>query len=283
VTRAEFRFDSTADGFNLQAYRWSPATTPRAILVLAHGAAEHALRYERFITALNDVDIEVWAVDHRGYGQSVGPRGFGDLGEGGWEALVSDVAQLIEHARIARPHVPLALFGHSMGSFAAQQLILMQSKRIDGLILSGSAARAVTRGEASPATNVNAAFKPARTPYDWLSRDQVEVDAYIADPLCGFENQGGRATPRYASKRLADHAELTQIRPDLPMLFVAGDRDPINSKLEGLHLLERRYRDAGVQRIDTQYYEGGRHEMLNEINRDEVTANILAWLDDIIG
>lgn len=283
MTRAEFRFDSAADGFNLQAYRWSPPSTPRAVLVLAHGAAEHALRYERFIAALNQTRIEVWALDHRGYGQSLGPEGFGDLGEGGWEALVSDIGQLIEHARTARPDVPVVLFGHSMGSFAAQQLILTKSNRIDGLILSGSAARAVTRGEASPATNVNDAFRPVRTPYDWLSRDTAEVDKYIADPLCGFENQGGRATPRYASKRLADHAELTHIRPDLPMLFVAGDRDPINSNLEGLHLLERRYRDAGVQHIDTQYYEGGRHEMLNEINRNEVTSNILAWLDDIIG
>ena len=128
----------------------------------------------------------------------------------------------------------------------------------------------------------NAPFEPARTPYEWLSRDPGEVDKYIADPLCGFNIWAKR--PQMGDPgRLADPAILSQIRPDLPVLFVAGDMDPINRKLEGLALLERHWRTAGVKQIDQLYYEGGRHEMLNETNRDEVTADIIGWLEKNLG
>ncbi|MEJ2132607.1 MAG: alpha/beta hydrolase, partial [Gammaproteobacteria bacterium] len=252
-----------------------------------HGAAEHALRYERFARALNAEGTEVWANDHRGHGQSPGPEGLGDFGTGGWTALVADMGQLIEMAREAHPNVPVVLFGHSMGSFAAQEFCLDGSTRIDALILSGSTARVPTGEGGSerrrPLAGVNDAFEPARTAYDWLSRDEAEVDKYIADPLCGFESRGERrAMPRSDPARLADPDVLRGIRRDLPVLLVAGDRDPINRNLEGLRLLEQRWREAGVERIDTQYYEGGRHEMLNEINRDEVTANIIQWLNDTL-
>jgi alpha-beta hydrolase superfamily lysophospholipase len=283
VTRDEFRFDSAVDGLSLQAYCWAPPAKPRAVVVLAHGAAEHSLRYERFAAALNGAGIELWSLDHRGHGHSPGPEGLGDFAEGGWDALVADIGQLADQARTARPGLPVILFSHSMGSFAAQQLILDDSDAINALILSGSTARLVEPGAASLPAKLNESFHPARTPYDWLSRDETEVDKYIADPLCGFESRGGRATPRYLTGRLAEPQELRRIRPDLPILLLAGDRDPVNRNLEGLTLLERRYRDAGIQRIDKQIYPDGRHEMLNELNRDEVTANIITWLNDIIG
>ena len=279
----EFRFNSAIDGLDLQAYRWAPEVEPRAVVVLAHGAAEHSLRYERLAAALNAASIELWSLDHRGHGQSPGPEGLGDFGEGGWDALVADIGQLIDQARAARPNLPVILFSHSMGSFAAQQLILDRSDAIDAVVLSGSTARLLEPGPPSLPEKLNQPFDPARTPYDWLSRDEAEVDKYIADPLSGFESRGGRATPRYLTGRLAEPQELRRIRPDLPILLLAGDRDPVNRNLEGLTLLERRYRDAGIQRIDKQIYPDGRHEMLNEINRDEVTTNLIAWLNDIIG
>jgi alpha-beta hydrolase superfamily lysophospholipase len=276
-----FRFDSAVDGMSIQSYVWK-ATAPRAIVVIAHGAAEHALRYDRFARALNAAGIEVWAMDHRGHGQSAGPEGLGDFGAGGWDALVADVGQLIGLARAAHPALPLALFGHSMGSSAARQFAPDGSHTIDALVLSGAGARIPPReGEAAPPIpSANSAFEPgARTDYDWLSRDETEVDLYIADPLCGFNMQRVRNPASRANLAvLADPERLRKIRPDLPVLFVAGDKDPVNRNLEGLHLLEKWWRDAGVQRIDTLYYAGGRHEMLNETNRDEVTADILAWL-----
>lgn len=264
----------------IQAYRWR-VPAPRAVVVIAHGAAEHALRYDRFANVLNAAGIEVWAADHRGHGQSAGPGGLGDFGEGGWDALVADIGDLIEIARGERPGLPVVLLGHSMGAAAAQQFAPDGSREIAALVLSGSTARDLPKeGEAPPPFEPNKPFEPARTPYDWLSRDEAEVDKYIADPMCGFETQTARRTAFRANPfTLADPERLRRIRSDLPVLLVAGDADPINNKLEGLRLLKARWREAGVERIDTRFYVGGRHEMLNETNRDEVTADIIEWIE----
>ena len=272
-----FQFDSAIDALPITAYRWNCAK-PRAIVVIAHGAAEHALRYERFARALNAAGIEAWAPDHRGHGASPGPDGLGDFGAGGWDALVADTHQLVAMAHKAHPGLPLALLGHSMGAAAAQQYAPTWSDEIDALVLSGSTAREVPApGETPVRAEPNAPFEPARTPYEWLSRDPDEVDKYIADPLCGF-NIWAKRPSMGDPARLADPAVLSQIRSNLPVLFVAGDMDPINRKLEGLALLESRWRSAGVEQIEKLYYTGGRHEMLNETNRDEVTADIIGWL-----
>ena len=277
-----FRFTSNVDGFDLQGYRW-PIDEPRATVVIAHGAAEHSLRYDRFAQALNGAGFDVWSLDHRGHGQSPGPEGLGDYAESGWDALVADIGQFVGLARAEANGVPVILFGHSMGSFAAQQLILDHSSAMDALVLSGSAAReAPVEGAPPPAFTPNAQFEPARTPYDWLSRDEAEVDKYIADPLCGFETQAVRpARGGSDPSRLSDPTALAAIRSDLPILLVAGSRDPVGRNLEGLYLLEERYRSAGITRIDTQYYEDGRHEMLNELNRDEVMSTMITWLTDV--
>jgi alpha-beta hydrolase superfamily lysophospholipase len=276
-----FTFSSEVDRFELQGYHW-PCRDARGVVVIAHGAAEHAGRYDRFATALGSAGYETWSLDHRGHGYSPGPEGLGDFGEGGWDALVADILQLARHARMATGTSRLTLFGHSMGSFAAQQLVLDHSADIDALILSGSGVREPRSEGDPPPAPPNAAFEPARTPYDWLSRDEAEVDRYIEDPLCGFEAQTGRTSDRGLNfARITEASSFAGVRPDLPILFVSGDQDPIGRNLAGLRILEQRYRDAGVQRIDTQYYAGGRHEMLNEINRDEVTSNIIAWLDGL--
>jgi alpha-beta hydrolase superfamily lysophospholipase len=277
-------FASNVDAFPLTAYVWKAAGTPRAVLVVAHGAAEHALRYDRFARALGAAGIETWAIDHRGHGASPGPDGLGDFGEGGWEALVADIRELVDMARDANPGLPIALLGHSMGAAAAQQWAPGHSDAVDALILSGSTLRELPKeGEAPPAFEPNKPFEPARTPYDWLSRDEAEVDRYIADPLCGFEMQRARRPGLRANPfQLNDPDQLKKIRKDLPVLLVAGDADPINERLAGLDRLERRWKDAGVKHIDRQVYGGGRHEMLNETNRDEVTANIIAWLGEVL-
>lgn len=279
----KFQFTSAADGMAITAYKWRSAS-PRALMVIAHGAAEHALRYERFARTLNAAGIDVWAADQRGHGCSAGPEGLGDFGPGGWDALVADIGQLIEMAHVAHPGLPVVFFSHSMGSFAAQQFLPEGSGAIAAAILSGSSARDVPKEGDPPPTPPNAPFEPGRTEYDWLSRDEAEVDKYIADPLCGFNMQRVRRPQNRANPaRLAETARLKAIRPDLPCLFVAGDKDPINRDLEGLRVLEQRWRDAGLKQIDTLYYAGGRHEMLNETNRDEVTADIIAWIRKTLG
>jgi alpha-beta hydrolase superfamily lysophospholipase len=278
----ESRVTSAVDGMALQAYRWSAGKDRRAVVAIAHGAAEHAMRYERFARALNQQGFEVVALDHRGHGRSQGANGLGDFGAGDWNALVADLAQFVVGTRARFAGLPFALFAHSMGSFAAQQICVTQAPEIDALVLSGSTALEPPGEQARRERwNPNAALEPVRTPYDWLSRDSAEVDKYVADPWCGFE----AAAERRKNMRPNDLAPfndpnlLARLRPDLPVLFVAGDADPLNRKLEGLRTLERRWREAGVQHIDTLYYPGGRHEMLNETNRDEVTRDVIHWLN----
>lgn len=274
-------FQSAVDGFRIQGFVWEGAA-PKGVVVIAHGAAEHSLRYGRFARALNAAGYEVWSLDHRGHGLSPGPEGLGDFGEGGWDALVADIGQFIQLAKATRPGLPVVLFGHSMGSAAAQQLAPDVSGEIAGLILSGSSARMGRREGEEPAPfTPNAPFEPARTPYEWLSRDPDEVDKYIADPMCGFETRTSQRSGRASATRLADASRLARIRWDLPCLFVAGTKDPINREMEGLYELQRLWNEAGVKRIDTLYYKDGRHEMLNETNRDEVTADIIGWLDSV--
>lgn len=277
-----FRFNSLNDGMSIQGYRWE-VSAPRAIMVISHGAAEHALRYGRFAEALAAAGVETWSNDHRGHGQSPGPDGLGDFGEGGWDALVEDMHQLVQMAHAKYPGTPLFLFGHSMGSMSAQQYVLDHSADVDALILSGSTARERPKPgeEPTPRGPVDRTFE-GRTRYDWLSRDQAEVDKYIEDPLCGFESRRSNRGSAMGRQRLADPANFKSIRGDLPCLFVAGDRDPINNNLKGMKLLEQYFHDAGIARVDTLYYEGGRHEMLNETNRDEVTADIVAWVEDVL-
>jgi alpha-beta hydrolase superfamily lysophospholipase len=253
--------------------------TTRATIVIAHGMAEHALRYARFASALNAAGFDVAAMDHRAHGKTLGPQGFGDFGVAGWDGLVSDMGQLIERVRAEDRDRPVILFGHSMGAGAAQHFAPDGSSTIAALILSGTTLR---RPE-DPIPDYNAAFEPSRTKYDWLSRDAAEVDKYVADPLCGFEGQVVRNGFDRNDPRRSDPVRLTRIRHDLPVLIVVGDADPVHRNLAGVRHLEQRWREAGVEHIDKLIYAGGRHEMLNETNRDEVTTDIIAWLNRLIG
>ena len=128
------------------------------------------------------------------------------------------------------------------------------------------------------------AGEPPRTPFDWLSRDPAEVDAYIADPLCGFSRKetGDGAFARVAA-RLKDPAEIAKVRKDLPVYIFVGDKDPINQDLALLQPLVDRYREAGLTDLTVKVYPGGRHEMLNETNRAEVVADLAAWLARVAG
>jgi alpha-beta hydrolase superfamily lysophospholipase len=189
-------------------------------------------------------------------------------------------------ARTREGRLPVILLGHSMGSFAAQQYVLDNSALIAGLVLSGSASvdkLAIDPSREADLTAFNQAFEPARTPYDWLSRDPAAVDAYVADKLCGFGiNRRAMETMAAGAKRLTDPGELSRIRSDLPIYIFAGDKDPINHDLEWLKPLAERYRAAGIADVTEKYYPQGRHEMLNETNRDEVMTDLLSWIQRTI-
>ena len=287
TTHKTLQFRSQADGLTIHGDMWIPEAKPIAALQIAHGLAEHCRRYDRVARQLTDHGFIVYAHDHRGHGRSLtGPGALGDAGKGGWNGLVSDVVQHNAAIRNAHPGLPVYLLGHSMGSFAAQQVLLDHSRELDGAILSGStdfamvAQLVASTGQAPSFDAYNAAFAPNRTAFDWLSRDEEEVDAYIDDPLCGFDApEAFIADMMAAAPQLGDPDRVAGIRPDLPLYVFAGDRDPLNAGLALLHSLTSRYEAAGLKDITTKYYADGRHEMLNETNHHEVAADLIGWLE----
>lgn len=286
MRREDFAFKSE-DGIELTYYRWRASGKPAGIVQIAHGMGEHSLRYEHVAQALNDAGFHVFANDHRGHGRSVASReSLGDFGTGGWNGLVADMVTLTRIARTREGRLPVILLGHSMGSFAAQQYVLDNSAAIAGVVLSGSAAvdkLAIDPSREADLTAFNRAFEPARTQHDWLSRDPATVDAYEADPLCGFGvDKRAMESMAAAARRLADPAALAQIRKDLPIYIFAGDKDPINHDLEWLKPVAERYRAAGIASVTEKYYPDGRHEMLNETNRAEVIADLVGWIKEAV-
>ena len=279
---------TAADGQQITTYRWDPPGQPRAAIQVTHGMGEHALRYEKFAQAMNGHGLVVYAQDHRGHGASAGQGELGDLGEGGWPELVADIGLLSAGIRARHPGLPLILLGHSMGSFAVQQYLLDHSADADAVILTGTAVidllePALDLDQPLDLTMFNAAFQPARTDYDWLSRDEAVVDAYLADPRCGFGIDTRSAKAMFAgARRLADPGEVAAMRPDLPVYIAVGESDPVNGQLTLLTPLAERYRAAGLADVTVRTYPQARHEILNEINNAEVVAAIASWVDGVL-
>lgn len=275
-----------ADGTRIAAYRWPAKGPVQAVLQISHGMGEHALRYLEPLQPLLANGIAVYANDHRGHGITATKETLGEFGPGGFAAVVDDMAVLSRLIREEHPGVPLILLGHSMGSFATQIYLLTHSTLIEGVVLSGSVALDLLPPP-DPSGNAleafNAAFEPARTPFDWLSRDPAEVDKYVFDPLCGFSVSPNSMVSLFtAAAPMFEPNALQRIRSNLPMYVFAGDKDPLNGDLARLKPLVERYREAGVRDITTDYYKDGRHEMLNETNRAEVVANLASWIDRIV-
>ena len=283
VRERQFRFEG-AEGAQIAGFRWLDDTvTPHAVLQVAHGMGEHARRYLAPLTPLIEAGWAVYADDHRAHGlTAAGPEAYGDFGENGLPLIIEDLRRLTSLARAEHPDLPLILLGHSLGSFLAQGYVFDHSRAIDGLVLSGTAAFGDRRGPLPKLDEIAVDGAPPRTAFDWLSRDPAEVDAYIADPMCGFSRKDNDADGFWPLlSRMSDPAEIAKIRKDLPVYVFVGDKDPVNDDLKLLEPLTRRYREAGLSDVTVKVYPGGRHEMLNETNRDEVVADLSAWLERV--
>ncbi|MDN5790311.1 MAG: alpha/beta hydrolase [Micrococcales bacterium] len=286
----ESSFESPSDGTRIVTQTWSGDTHPVGVVQIAHGLAEHSLRYGRLAAALVAAGYRVHASDHRGHGKSIPAQGRpGDFGEAGFAGLVADVSAFSARIAADEPGLPLYLIAHSMGSIAAQEVILEHSVRYAGVVLSGSTAVDVLGAnlasepagadEPSGLEAFNAGFEH-RTGYEWLSRDEAEVDLYVADPLCGFDLPDDALTQMFAqAARLADPTALAAIRPDLPLLLVSGQADPLSGDGQLIELLAQRYREAGLTDVRVQVYPEARHEIFNETNREAITADVIAWID----
>ena len=280
------------------------AARPRGIIVIAHGMAEHASRYARFAASAVEEGYAVLAEDHRGHGATAAPGAFGFVAErGGWERVVADMGTVLDAARRAWPGVPVFLMGHSWGSFLARDLAARRGGELAGLILLGTGAgngaltrpaTAICAGEsrlrgprhASGLLNALAFgpyqrhFAPNRTKADWISRDVHEVDRYVADPWCGFVCTSSFFRDLVAGQRAVNTASHAAAVPaGLPVLLASGDRDPVGAMGRGVQRAATLYRSAGVREVSVILYPGGRHELLNETNRDQVTGDILTWID----
>ena len=276
---------------------------PKALIFIAHGMAEHALRYSDFAQFLHEQGFSVFMHDHRGHGDTPGLRGY-FTDKDGWSCCVEDMHAHIESIKKSNPSVPFFLFGHSMGSFLTQEYLIRYSTLIDGAILSGSNGtpppiakigsiiakiESKIRGAKAPATfsekisayEFNKRFQPIRTPQDWLSRDKSQVDAFIADPKSGFP-----CTTLFWLDLLGGINEICkperqkQVRKDIPIFIFSGTMCPVGLHGKGVRNLINAYTQAGLFHIAYTLYPGGRHEMLNEINKKEVYKDVLRWLNE---
>ena len=280
----------TADGVAIAAYRATPAGRPKGVVQIAHGMAEHFGRYARLAARLTDAGYAVWGNDHRGHGASAGTHGVGHFGPGGFQSLVDDMALLTGVAKRETPDRPLILLGHSMGSWASQLYLLEHHRELAGMALSGTAAMdrllesLPASGQPAGLAALNAGFEPGRTSFDWLSRDEAQVDAYIADPLCGIDiDEGSLGTVFVLSAGARTDPRLSEVRHDLPVYIISGERDPIVGPRQAYtRALIERYRAAGIGSVEHRVYPGGRHEMFNETCRTEVEADLIAWLDSVV-
>ena len=288
-----------ADGVEVAYRSWLP-DEPRGIVLVLHGASEHGGRYGRFADALAARGWAAFAPDHRGHGRTAGSSGRGRMGPGGGTGLLGDVDQLAGWRWTSSGVLPVVVFGHSMGSLITLAYVERSGAGLAGCVLSGNGGLA--EGLADLATMVrqvadggmademmdvlspfNAAFEPARTPYDWLSRDPDEVDAYIADPDCGDEmllTYGFLAEIMELGAASTEPQAIAAVPSELPILLVTGDQDPVSNDAAQVRVLEQALRDTG-HRVTAHYYPGARHEVLNETNRDEVHADILDWLEAV--
>jgi alpha-beta hydrolase superfamily lysophospholipase len=275
---------TSADGTRIAAYRWDADGEPRAAVQVAHGMGEHARRYDYVARMLNENGYVVYAQDHRGHGATADPDALGNLGQGGWPALVADIGLLSAQIRSECQGLPLIVLGHSMGSFAMQQYLLDHSADVDAAVLTGTAVidllePALDLDQPLDLALFNAAFQPARTDYDWLSRDEAVVDAYVADPLCGFGIDTESAKAMFVgARRMADPDQVSRMRKDLPVYIAVGENDPVNGGLTLLTPLTERYQAAGLSDVTVRTYPDARHEVLNETNNAEVIGELTRWL-----
>jgi alpha-beta hydrolase superfamily lysophospholipase len=293
---------SAPDDQQIYCHHW-PVESPIAVILIVHGGSEHGGRYEALANALNQHGYCVYAEDHRGHGRTGEINGkLGDMGPANaFERVCEDVLALAERAATENPDVPMIILGHSLGSLITQRLLLQHSARFAAAILSGSPdifavasaadlvhaeVQRLGRGEVSEVleegivAGFNAAFPNENEAHVWLSRDARQRQLYEDDPLCGSPLCASAWQDLIAAMMVTIEAPVVAaVRKDLPLYILSGEKDPVHGDWRAIHRLEDNYRQAGLEDITIKKYMGGRHEMFNEINRREVTEELLEWLD----
>ena len=297
---------SDPEGYQIYVYRWLPeqASRRKAVLQIVHGLMEHAARYERFAYSLTEAGYIVYASDLRGHGRTGNnQRELGYAGHDGFNWMVQDLYQIAQTIKTEHPNLPVIIFAHSMGSLLAQSYVTKYGKEIEGLILSGTQGRQgvllqvatllakleiLKKGAKAPSKflnklvfgQYNKAFLPARTSFDWLSRDEQEVDKYLNDPYCGGIPSAGLFHDLFRGiKEMHKKEHMRRIPIGLKTYLIWGEKDPVGNEGKSIYRLIKEYKRLGLKNFSYKCYKDGRHEMLNETNRTEVTNDLINWLD----
>jgi alpha-beta hydrolase superfamily lysophospholipase len=285
---------------------WEPENQPKAVLQIVHGMAEHIERYDRFARYLNQNSILVVGADNASHGKSISKDGIrGYFGaEHGWNSLIQDIQSVHSIIKQSYCGLPCILFGHSMGSFLARSYAARHGDDLDGFIFCGTAgknpalpvakllARCEIRknGASTPSRLLdklsfgayNNAFKPNRTPFDWLSRDEAEVDKYVDDPACGFVFTAAGFRDLFDGLGEVSGPQWARRVPKRPILLIAGDADPVGANGKGVKQVEAWLVQSG-HRVKCILYPGARHELLNETNREQVSDDVRLFIEGVCG
>ncbi|MBA35585.1 MAG: alpha/beta hydrolase [Oleispira sp.] len=289
---------TTKDGRKIQATIWVNPKA-KAYLHICHGMSEHIERYTEFAEVMATQEITVFFHNHRGHGENEVLGHYSD--KDGWLKTIQDIKD-VQDVLVENKELPLFLFAHSMGSFIAQGFAMRYGANLAGLILSGTnyqppfmyyIGRVIAQietyrlGLSSPSrvmdklsfSSFNNHFKPSRTDFDWLSRDQDQVDQYIKDPYCGFPCSGETWQQLLTGLiEISSNKKLRQIPSNLPIYIFGGDKDPVGQMGKGIPALAKKLRISGHDNVTTKLYKGGRHEMLNEICKTTVHTDITNWI-----
>lgn len=304
--RSDFWFDSHGAG-KIHCCRWTPQAQPRAVVQIVHGIAEFVERYDDFANYLTEQGFLVVAEDHMGHGQSINGGGIRGYFHGGWFAAIEDTFHLLTETQKEYPGIPYILFGHSMGSFMARTILCKYpDSGISGTVICGTGWQPAfvlpalikvvegickKTGETKPNEQLqnmvfgsyNNRVEHKRTEFDWLTRDAQTVDAYIAHPLCGFTASCGLLRDMMKGIHYIEQpGNLAAMRKELPVLFVAGGDDPVGSYGKGVRQAARAFEKAGMRHTCVKLFPLCRHEILNEINREEVYQYVLSWMENTI-
>lgn len=291
------------DGIVIHVNHWAPDTPPRAVVQISHGMQEHGGRYARLANALVARGYAVLAHDHRGHGKTAGdPARLGKLGPGGWQGVLQDLKLLTDHIQALYPERSVFLLGHSWGSFLAQAYVQRWGSHLAGVIYSGTSGSDPLVRVGAPMTrqvarlrgadrqahtleklamgSFNKRFGSDPAGKDWLSRDPNAVSSYEDDPLCGTPFPNSFFVELVALMKAAwDPRNERRIPIGLPVYILGGTEDPVSHRTNAILPMVRRYLRYGLQDVSVRFYPGGRHEMFNEINREQVIRDLLAWMD----
>ncbi len=298
-----------SDGLNVYLHKWLPKNTnPTKLLFLIHGSVEHAKRYAAFANKLNEQGFVVIAPDHRGHGLTAKNNGiyshFGD--KDGFLRAVQDLEEILDHIKTEYPTLPRAIFGHSLGSFMTRKLISLSGDEFKAAIISGTSwgnaielkGALVLAGIWSLFTDknkpnqtfndfywgaLNAKIKHRKGKIDFISRDENEVKKYEDDELCGVTISIEFGVQMAKSILMLREPEIFKRTPnDLSIYLASGMEDPLSNKGKDISLIADKYRKAGVKNVSVKLYPGARHEIINEINKEEVMKDMLDWLNQNI-